>query len=66
MLEIGELIVRSDPAPRAYITSSLRSWNDTSDVRLIEPLTVASSQQVKPRERQRAARWAGGNSIHTD
>src|SRR6476646_11882377 len=48
MLEIEELIVRSDPGPRAYITSSWRSWNETSDVRLIEPLTVARRSRSSP------------------
>src|SRR5213076_632229 len=42
------IIVRSDPEPRAYIASSLRSWNDTSDVRLIEPLAVASTNRSSP------------------
>src|SRR6266516_7554171 len=48
MLEIGELRMRFEPAPRAYMASSLRFWNETSDVRLIEPLTVASTSRSSP------------------
>src|SRR5207253_10595143 len=48
MLEIGESSVRLEPAPRAYMASSLRFWNETSDVRLIEPLTVASASRSSP------------------
>ena len=47
-MEIGESIVRSEPAPRAYMASTLRSWNKMSDVRLIEPLTVASASRSSP------------------
>src|SRR6266513_176314 len=48
MLEIGELRMRFEPAPRAYMASSLRFWNETSEVRLIEPLTVASTSKSSP------------------
>src|SRR6266704_1615260 len=48
MLEIGESSVRLEPAPRAYMASSLRFWNEMSDVRLIEPLTVASASRSSP------------------
>src|ERR1700741_3508429 len=48
MLEIGELRIRFEPAPRAYIASSLRFWNEKSDVRLIEPFTVASTRKSSP------------------
>src|SRR6266481_5231495 len=48
MLEIGELRVRFEPAPRAYMASSPRFWNETSDVRLIEPLTVANAKRSRP------------------
>src|SRR5438093_119643 len=48
MLEIGELRMRFELEPRAYMASSLRFWNETSDVRLIEPLTVASTNRSSP------------------
>src|SRR5205809_4655765 len=48
MFEVGESMVRSEPAPRAYMASSLRFWNETSDVRLIEPLTVARTSRSRP------------------
>src|SRR5258708_32349491 len=47
-LVIGELRMRLEPAPRAYMASSLRPWNETSDVRLIEPFTVASTSRSRP------------------
>ena len=48
MLEIGESSVRLEPAPRAYMASTLRFWNETSDVRLMEPLTVAKARRLSP------------------
>ena len=48
MLEIGESIVRSEPAPRAYIASTLKPSNEMSDVRLIGPLTVARANVSRP------------------
>src|SRR5438270_563556 len=48
MFEIGESKIRSEPVPRAYMTRVLRPENETSDVKLIDPFTVANARKFSP------------------